>query len=217
MKDRTSNDVNHNDRTIKDETADAATPNTEETTEGLLSMDDFKLPQNFDQGISKSVQPVIALKKPDKHWFVRTHPEHRVELGFIELREEGEGRELSLVHRSIWPKLIDEPTFKRKWLFLAKSSHGVLFLWPVNAPRNDGRPDSWTDSHLEAAGRAREVWIRVYADMAARQYVWREAVADMPEPEWPEEDFESVVLKAAKGRIIDREDHPTLRKLWGLE
>jgi len=186
-------------------------------TEALINIDEFKLPQRFADSLSKPVQPVIQLKRPEKEWFVRVHPEYQAQLGFVELREEGQGRDLFLVHKSIWDQLVDEPTFKRKWLFLARSSHGVLFFWPVNAARSDGRPDSWTDSHLEAIRRAREVWVRVYSDMTARQYLLREAVAQLPEPEWPEQDFTALLTKAVKGRIIDREDHPVLRRLWGLE
>src|SRR5262249_35861443 len=55
----------------------------------------------------------VPVRKPDKSWFVRTHPDpaYRLETAVIELKE---AREVYLVAKALWAELEAEATFKKK-------------------------------------------------------------------------------------------------------
>ena len=204
----------------RDDQADAVQRNAngsappDSGTGGLLSMEDFRLSQSFEGVTSAPVQPVIQLRRPDAEWFVRAHPTHWIELGFIETGATG-AKEFYLVSTSLHSKLADEPLFRRKWLYLGKSAHGVLFVWHVNPTEGGGRGNTWNDSALAAVEKARAAWVRVYSDREAQQYLWREAVDEIAEPEWPSTDFDAIVMEAVREKIIADENHPVLRTLRG--
>jgi hypothetical protein len=92
---------------------------------------------------------------------------------------------------------------------------GVLFLWPVRLPRPDGKVSDWNESAREAAERAISTWVRVASNMELKAYEIYEALAEMPEPTWPDLSFDAMVRIAVKGRVIDTVEHPTVRKLRG--
>src|SRR5262249_22115086 len=66
----------------------------------------------------KKLLLTVPVRKPDKSWFVRTHPsdDYRIETAVIELKED---RETYLVARPLWPELAAEGTFSPRALFTA--------------------------------------------------------------------------------------------------
>ena len=116
------------------------------------------------QGVKK-VLVSVPVRKPEKSWFVRAHPDesYRVQTGVVELKED---RELFLVDKKLWPGLVGEATFRPKMLVTAINRQGVLFLWELNLPRRDGKVDEWTRTALEAVQMARDNWVRVTANMS---------------------------------------------------
>ena len=64
----------------------------------------------------------------------------------LELKEE---RETYLVDRGLWQELPGE--IVPKVLFTTINRQGVLTLWPVRMPDQDGRQNAWSQSALEAA------------------------------------------------------------------
>lgn len=158
----------------------------------------------------------VPVRKPDKSWFVRTHPDpaYRLQTAVVELKED-RGGETYLVAPQLWPALAGESTFAPRALFTAVNRQGVPFLWPVRLPAADGRLDEWSRTALEAADLARTGWVRVAANMALGAYDVFQATGDLPEPEWPDLPFRELLRVAFRDRFIQSEDHPVLRRLRG--
>jgi hypothetical protein len=175
----------------------------------------LRLSQNLaaSLGVKKALL-TVPVRKPDKAWFVRVHPDesYRLQTCVIELKED---RETYLVARDLWPELMTEATFSPRALFTSVNRQGVLFLWPVRLPGPDGKIDEWSRTSLEAAQRATKGWVRVQANMSLGAYDVFEATGQLPEPEWPQTPFQELLRTAFKDRYIDRLDHPVLRKLRG--
>jgi hypothetical protein len=164
-------------------------------------------------GVKKALL-TVPVRKPDKSWFVRTHPSpaYRLETFVIELKDD---RETYLVARELWPVLMTESTLSPRGLFTAVNRQGVVFLWPVRLPGADGKVDEWSRSAVEAAGMAETGWVRVQANLALGAYEVYRATGALPEPEWPTQSFPDLLRIAFKDRYIDSPDHPVLRKLRG--
>ena len=100
-------------------------------------------------------------------------------------------------------------------LFTAITRQGVVFLWPIRLPGPDGRHDEWNRSALEAAQLAMVGWVRVASNRSLGAYEVFQAVAALPEPEWPTEGFAHVFGVAFRDHYIDSADHPAVRRLRG--
>lgn len=180
-----------------------------------FDLDSLRLGQDFNAAVGvRKVLLALPVRKPDKTWYVRTHPDpaYRLQTAVVELKAD---RETYLVARSLWPDLATEATFKPKLLLTAVERQGTIFLWEMNLPRADGRVDEWTRTGLEAANMAAKRWVRVTANMSLGAYDVYEAVGQFGEPQWPETPFAELLKIAFKGRYIDRTDHPVLRRLRG--
>lgn len=177
--------------------------------------DSLRLPQDFGASLGvKKVLTTVPARKPDKTWWVRVHSSEKYALqtACIELKED---RELYLVAPSLWQSLAGESTFSPRAFFTAINRQGVLFLWQARLPGVDGKLDSWSQSALEAAQKAKKGWVRVAANMSLGAYdVW-ETTAELSEPEWPEMPFRELLAISFKGKVIDSWDHAVLRKLHG--
>ncbi len=173
----------------------------------------LRLSQNFAATVGvKKVLNTVPVRKPGRQDFIRVHPseDYRLETAVLELKEE---RETYLVDQSLWPELPSELT--PKVLFTTVNRQGVLALWPVRMPGEDGRLDEWNASALEAAEMARKRWVRVVANMSLGAYEVYEATGDLPDPDWPEMAFSEILKVAFKGHYIAEIDHPVIRRLRG--
>lgn len=175
----------------------------------------LRLSQDFgaDLGIRRVLNRV-PVDKPNKAWWVRTHPDEafRLQTGLLELKEE---RERYLVNPSLWGALATEPAFYPAILITSISRQGVVFLWPIRLPGPDGRANPWHQSAFDAAERARSAWVRVYADMALGAYSCDESTAIRDEPEWPSEPLRELLRIAFRDRFIAEWGHPVLKQLRG--
>jgi hypothetical protein len=175
----------------------------------------LRLSQDFhaDLGVKKKLL-TVPVRKPDKTWFVRVHPDedYRLPTYVIELKQE---QETYLVTPALWPELAGESTFSPRLLITAVNRQGDLFLWPVRLPGKDGRNDRWSESAMEAVQLAQKSWVRVSANMSLGAYEVYEATAAVPEPKWPEETMADLLKIAFKGRLIESLDHAVLQQLRG--
>lgn len=162
----------------------------------------------------KKVLLSLAVRKPDKSWWIRAHPseDYRLQTGVIELKAD-RSTELYLVSQALWAELVVEVTFRPKLLVTAINRQGTPFLWEVNLPRPDGRPDEWSRTALEAVRFATTGWVRVTA--GSNSYEVYQTTATLPEPEWPDVAFRDLLRIAFKERFINDLNHPILRKLRG--
>jgi hypothetical protein len=175
----------------------------------------LRLSQDFGAavGVKKAVLSV-PVRKPDKSWFVRVHPEpaYRLQTAVVELKED---RETYLVAPALWSDLAMEATFGPRALYTTINRQGVLFLWQIRLPGSDGKIDEWSRTALEAAERATKGWVRVAANMGLGAYDVFQASGQLAEPDWPDVPFRELLRVAFKDRYIDTLDHPVLRKLRG--
>ena len=188
--------------------------------ENTSSLDDvfnpehLRLSQNFGDSIGvKKVLTVVPVRKPDRQWFIRVHPDpaYRLETAVIELKEE---RETYLVEPSLLEDLPGEVI--PKIIFTAVNRQGVVFLWPIRLPDADGRHNPWSDSAMLGAMEAMKQWIRIAANMSLGGYDLYTATAELPEPEWPNLKLSELLRIAFKDKFIRSLDHPVVQSLRGL-
>src|SRR5262245_26186474 len=197
--------------------ADFEQPTTPDPAPGPDPFDpeSLRLSQDFNasMGVRKALLSV-PVRKPDKSWFVRVHPDpvYRLQTAVIELKED---RETYLVARHLWSDLATEATFKPKLLATAINRQNVVFIWEVNLPRADGRVDEWARTALEALNRASTGWVRMAANMALGAYDVFGAPGQLGDPTWPETPFPELLKVAFKDRFINDLNHLVLRRLRG--
>ena len=173
----------------------------------------LRLSQNFSEkvGVKKALL-TVPVRKPGRQDFIRVRPgeDMYIQTAVLELKDE---HETYLVDPDIWPELPSE--LVPKALFTTINRQGVLTLWPVRLPGEDGRHDEWSRSALEAAEIAKTRWIRVVANMSLQAYEVYEATGNFPDPEWPDVSFQKILEIAFKDRFIRTLDHPVIRRLRG--
>lgn len=197
--------------------------NTNENTEHCQNSDPFS-PQNLANlrlsqdfaGITKVKQALtnIACRKPHKQEFIRVRPgvENRFDTScFVD----EESHEVYLVSPAVWDLLAGDVTPTMLVVCQSRNSQ-VPFLWPLKLPGSEGRPNRWHESAIEAAHLAEAQWLKVVADMSAGQYAPMVALGNLAEPDWSDVPSMPELLRLAfKGRFIDSENHPVLRRLRG--
>ena len=134
----------------------------------------------------------------------------RVDTLLLEMRDD---RLTYLVAPDIAPAIPGEAVAKT--LYTTITRHGVILLWPVRLPDDQGRLDEWNAVAHQAALRAETKWIRLAANMGAGTYEVYEALDQFSEPEWPGLNLERLLEMAFKDRYIDDLDHPVVRRLMG--
>ena len=140
------------------------------------------------------------------------HPseEYRAALAVIELKDD---REVYLVPPSIARELPGE--YVTTMIFTAINRQGNVFLWHVRLPGPDGRVLEWHRSAAEAAALAVRRWVRVKANQSIGAYDIYEAEATIADPVWPDLPFQELLRIGFKDRLVDRVDHPLIKRLRG--
>lgn len=150
----------------------------------------------------------VRCSKPNKHAFVRTHPDaaYTVDVALFDDQVDGN---TYLVHPEVRGRLAGEVTAAR--LFTAIDRQGNIFLWPVKLGAN-----SWNESALKAAVLAQKQWVRVKANLTAGMYDTFVAGNDaLSDPEWPPLSLQQLLKLCFGDRLIDTWDHPVLQRLRG--
>lgn len=161
----------------------------------------------------KKVLLHVPVRKPNRQEFFRTRPDsdYRAPVATLELKEE---REIYVVAPSLVPELAGEVRLVEIRLCINRS--GVVFLWPVTLPAEDGRSNPWHETAREAAVLAEANWVRMSANMGAGCYDVSQAPEGLSEPKWPEQSLHELLrLAFCKGKLIDAFDHPVLKRLRG--
>ena len=172
------------------------------------------LSQDFSKlsGVKKIIT-TVPVRKPNPQDFVRVHDGESwyLQTAVLELKED---RETYLVDNRIWTALSGE--IIPKALFQTINRQGVLSIWPIKLPDENGRLDNWNQSALEAAMMAKDSWIRVKSNMDLGAYEISQATGNFPEPIWPDVTFQEILKIAFKGKFIRSMDHPVVKRLQGV-
>lgn len=179
----------------------------------VLNLADLRLSQDFERQIGvKQIITSVAVRKPDRMWWNRVHPDPtcRMSAAILEVREE---KQTFLVA----PPLIGElpGLVYPAMLFTSINMQGSLFIWPIRLPNADGRQNPWHSSALAGAQAAMKNWVRIAANMSAGRYDVFEANVKYPEPEWPDRSFEELLKIAFQNNFIRSLDHPVVQRLLG--
>ena len=175
--------------------------------------ENLRLDQSFVESAGvKKLLTTVSVRKPKPQDFVRVHTDaaYRGDFAIIELEED---REVYLVTPNTATDLQNE--FKLKTLFTATNRQGVVFLWPVPIAAADARILEWHRSAREGAETAMRKWVRVQANMNLGAYEMFEAAGSIPDPVWPDLSFKELLRVAFRDRLVDRLDHPVVRRLRG--
>jgi hypothetical protein len=179
--------------------------------------ENLRLDQSFAESVGvKKVLMSIPVRRPGAQDFIRVHPDptYRANVSIIELRDaERADREQYIVSVDLVPALATECVAKT--LYLATSRQGSVFFWPVRLPPPEGRNSEWWRTGREAAELAMRSWVRVKPNMKDGHYDVFQAESVMAEPEWPALDFWALVKIAFRDHLVDRVDHPVIKKLRG--
>lgn len=185
--------------------------NADQRNEDLALIESVRFRQDFDvKATSKRAIVSVPVRKPDKKWFVRVHPDinWQVELALME-----DGREQYIVTPAVFDEVAD--VTKPSLVYTAITSTGNIFFWPVSLPREDDSSNSWTESAQRAATRAKERWIRISPNWAFKSYDVFEAQGRIAAPVWPEMGFTGLFKIAFAERIIGNREHPVMKRLRG--
>jgi hypothetical protein len=183
------------------------------TSDNPFDLAKLRVSQNFLETTNvKKLLTTIPVRKPGPQDFVRVHvsTKYRDLMAILELKED---RESYLVNLTAVPELQTECYIAT--LFTAITRSGVLFLWPVRVPASNGRANNWHLSAALAAEQAMKNWIRMRANMSLGAYEIFLAESEIPDPEWPTFSFQELYQIAFRDRLIDRPDHPVIKRLRG--
>jgi hypothetical protein len=175
----------------------------------------LRLDQSFVEAAGvKKLLTTVPVRRPNPQDWVRVHPspEYReAALALIELKED---RETYLLTPPIAKQLTDECV--RATIYTAINRQGVVHLWPVKLPREDGRRvNEWYRSSQEAAEMAMQQWVRVKANMSLGAYEIFKSQGIIPDPEWPTLSFNELLRIAFRDRLVNSFDHPVIGRLRG--
>jgi hypothetical protein len=188
---------------------------SENNSNFLPDLNDLRLSQDFAARVgTKKILAVVPVRKPDRQWWIRVHPDPnmRFETAIFESKEEGA---TYLVDRSLWDEL--QPELIPKTIFTAVNTLGLIFLWPIKMPGPDGRLDDWNSSAMKGAVEGQTQWVRVAANKAEGAYNILYASAPKPDPVWPQATFQELLQIAFKDQFIKTMDHPVIRRLQGKD
>jgi hypothetical protein len=189
-----------------------------ELVDAAISDDPFDLaklrvnPENLEGTNVKKLVTTVPVKKPGNQDFirVRSEPAFRETMAFLELKDD---REIYVVDLAAVPELQGEIYIAT--LLTAITRTGVLFMWAVRVPAADGRVNNWHQSAATAAQHAMTRWVRIKANMSLGAYEIFEAESSIPDPIWPEMTFGEIYRIAFRERLVNRPDHPVIKRLHG--
>ena len=203
---------------MKKKQASPADPATDNVVE-LSQVDPFD-PANFaaapELEMIAATRLLVSCKvgKPSSDVFVRAHNDPSMQLEAYILKLESNGEQYLLTQAAV-ESVLDMA--KRVIITVAIDRQMNPFLWVTYPVPVDGRDNSYWQTGRAATELARENWIRMKSNQAAKVYDIFEAQVKIPEPDWPDHSLTDY-LKAGFGEnftIVDPND-PVIRRLLGL-
>jgi hypothetical protein len=155
--------------------------------------------------------------------WARLHPDEAKywspEFCFVNVPIKGQKREtLHFIGEEIARRYLPSKRVQRFRLALAAKPHDVFFLCQVPSQNLDNK---WNDDNLKACLKAKQKWVQATSRKAENaegyQITYAEDQDAFPEPNWPTQTLDELILVTFDGRMIDRDDHPALLRLRGAK
>ena len=181
-----------------------------------FDLETLRLDQNFVESAGvKKLLTKVPVQKPDPQTFYPrpSRQKYRMALAVIVLKEDSE---TFLLTPHIARELPGE--FVMVMMRTVITRQGTVFLWPIRLPDADGKINEWHQSAADAAEYATKRWVRIKSNKAIRGYELKFA-AEMHQstnPAWPDLSFQELVRIAFRDRLVDRLDHPVIKRLRGI-
>lgn len=187
------------------------TPSITHNFQTLSSIENLRLVQDFDELPVEQVLMHVPIGKPAKSSFFRVHPDTDYTFDTVIL-ESKQTNETYLITPAI-SQLIPGLT-RAVRLHLAVDRQGNPRLIPLPLPGADGRSNPWHLSLQNILQLGMQHWIRIQANMTAGSYdAFKAPLQDAPN--WPSKTMSELIEIAARGKIIENENHPVIRELLG--
>lgn len=155
----------------------------------------------------------IAVRKPKKDEYFRTHPDPAMSLTSLVWTDPDLGDVYFVAPEA---RQIMTESGRVVTLVLCQSRLRVNFIWPVNAGGSSGGGRGWVESSHHAVHMGKNLWIKIRGDRPAGMYQVLEAADQRGEPEWPNLDFKELLKLGFKDRLIGSADHPVVRRIQGF-
>ena len=157
-------------------------------------------------------------ERPGKHQFFRVHPDpaYSTEWYTLTYAPESADRAIYWVAPPLWGPLKEHITRIR--LYTCIDRQGNVFLWPCKLPDDDSNSTGrrWAQSGLDAAERAKHLWLRINGNMVNNGYDITEAQGNLGDPIWPDRPLKDLIALAfGEERTIKDLDDPVIRKING--
>ena len=158
----------------------------------------------------------IAVRKtPNKHEFVRTHPEFRPVVAVVDHEVGMEKTFFAVSREMIDPLSAIGITVTDHVLYLTITARGAVCIVPVRGANTDGEQNEYNRTKEIVLVQAQDRWMRLYTDTENRCYQGFPAPEGrFAEPQWPPLKQAKLFRLAFrdKGRLIDSTEHPLFQK-----
>jgi hypothetical protein len=160
-------------------------------------------------------------KLSDAKDFVRLHPDEEnywsPELCFVLVPIKGTKKDtIHLIDEDLAMDFLPSGRIQRFRLALATKPYDVFFLAQIPSQNLD---NSWNATSLAAAAQAMKLWTQVTSRKEEGIEAYKVDSARnpeaFPEPKWPGQSLDDLIVKTFAGRMITTEDHPALLRLIG--
>jgi hypothetical protein len=173
----------------------------------------LRLAPNFLETGSKEIITKALVGRPSPQTFFRINPLPDCQLDTAVIKW-NEDRQVYLVAPDFRKFLANDIKSVRLYYYI--SDAGSIGLWDVGLPAEMGRTCIWWDTAHAAAREATTKWVRVATDNRSNCYRVFPHNTMKNEPVWPDLTFAQVLELAFAGRLIDRADHPIIKRLMGM-
>ena len=172
-------------------------------------------------GVETRSESYPILRMSEVKDYLRLHHDEELywspELCFVRVPIKGQNKDLlHLIDEDLAVKYLSSGKILRFRLALATKPHDVFFLCHLPTQNLD---NSWNESILKAAEKAKRQWTEVTSLKAAGKDYYKidhaEDAGAFPEPNWPSQSLGVIIVNAFADRNIDRHDHPALLRLRG--
>jgi hypothetical protein len=152
--------------------------------------------------------------------FVRLHPNTDYwssELCFVNVPVKGQKRDtLHLIDEDLAMQFLPSGRIQHFRLALATKPFDIFFLCIVPSRNQD---NNYNATALQACEQAKLSWVQATSRREEGVDAYKVELARdpdaFPDPRWPAQPLDELIMKTFTGRMIDREDHPALLRLIG--